>query len=159
MAKETISSVTVSRRVREQLNAMHTELYAKSGANTTSTKEELNLVDGQFAAVTMATTPASGTCACQFTFKDANGVAVAVPVSGIGYISSSAGAHASAVTSVATLTNGDITTVITGKLFYFTTTAAGLLGITVTAGAGTYYVTFILPNGKLSVSTAIVVNA
>ena len=39
-----------------------------------------------------------------------------------------------------------------------TTTAAGLLGITITASAGSYYVAFILPNGKIAVSSVCTIN-
>ena len=74
------------------------------------------------------------------------------------YVSSSAGAQATAATSLAALTNGSLTTLVTGKVALVTTSAAGLLGITLTMTAGTYYLTFVLPNGKIITSSALVVN-
>lgn len=130
-------------------------------AGATVTTAELNKLDGAPFAVTMASTPASGSCAVQLTFKDAGGAAVTAPVSGIGYLSDSASGltHTAAGTSIAALTNGALTELVSkGPQFHYTTTAAGLLGITVTSGAGTYYLAFILPNGKLAVTGAVVIN-
>lgn len=121
------------------------ELYATNLAKLTS--------------IATATTPASGTCAVQLTLKDGNGEALTTIRSGIGYLSSSVGALASAVTSVATLTNGSITQLVTGRIFHWVSKADGTLGITVTGAASTYYVSLVLPDGTVVTSSAIVVNA
>ena len=128
------------------------------GVAVTATVAEVNALTTQLASITMATTPATGTCAVQFTFKDAQGVALTHAVSGQAYVSASTGLSTVTVTSVATLTNGEVDTVVTGKLFNYITTAAGLLGLTLTMTTGSYYVTFELPNGRLATTTAIVVN-
>jgi hypothetical protein len=120
---------------------------------------EFNSLTGQPATLTMATTPGSGTCAVQLTLKDSAGVALDHAVSGIGYVSTSNGLAIAAATSVATLTNGIITQVVVGTIFHYITSAVGLLGITLVAGAATYYVTLQLPNGKLLTTGAIVCSA
>ena len=127
-------------------------------AGVTSSVAEMNSVDGQAASMTMATTPATGSCAVQLTLKDAEGVALAHAISGFGYASTVDGLATVAVTSFATLTNGVIDPVVVTKNFHFITKADGTLGCTLTASAGTYYLTLQLPNGKLVTSGAIVIN-
>jgi len=127
-------------------------------------REIAKLSGAPFTVTTASTTPASGSCAAQFVVKDADGVAVTVPVSLEAYLTASATGltHDAAGTSIAVLTNGALTvedaTALVGPFFRITTTAAGLIGLTLTSGAGTYYIAFILPNGKLAMSSAIVVN-
>jgi len=125
---------------------------------TTSVTAELNTLTGLPAAVTMTATPATGTCAVQLTFKDSTGAALGHVVSGYLYFSNSAGTAVAAATSAATLTNGAIQELVTGKADLFITSAAGLLGFTVTAGTGTYYASIVLPNGRVVTTGAIVVN-
>lgn len=120
---------------------------------------ELGSMDKWPASVSMSTTPASGTCAVQLTFKDSDGIALARVTSGLIYMSNSTGLAIAGATGLAVLTNGALTELSTGKVAHFVTTAAGLLGMTVTAGAGTYYATIVLPNGKVLTTGAIVVNA
>ena len=109
---------------------------------------------------TVSTTPASGSCACQFAFKNGTGGALGHSVSGFAYSSGVDGLSQVAVTSFATLTNGVVLPVSTTKLFQFVTSATGTIGCTLTASAGTYYITFINTNtGSLLTSSAIVVNA
>lgn len=156
MAQKTIKTATLLSKDRADINDNFTELYTTTSGMTAA---ELSTLDKVANSFTTATTPASGTCAVQLVFKDADGATLAQIFSGIGYISTVAGVPSTAVTSVATLTNGTVHTLITGKVFHFATSAAGLLGITVTAGAGTYYISFQLPNGKVVTSSAIVVNA
>jgi len=121
---------------------------------------ELNSLVDLPGTFTMATTPGSGTCAVQFVFKKMDGTTtMAHAISGIGYVSSSTGLAIAAATSVATLTNGVITQLVAGTIFHFITSAAGLLGVTLVAVQGNYYITFQLPNGKLATSAAIVTNA
>lgn len=108
--------------------------------------------------LTTTATPATGTCGVQFVFTDANDMAITGIRSGIGYLSDSAGALGSAITSVATLTNGSILTIVTGRLFHWVTTADGEVGITLTGTAGSKYVTFVLPNGQVVTSTVCTIN-
>lgn len=127
----------------------------------TSSTAELNTLTDEVASVATSTTPASGTCAVQFTFKNAAGNAIGSARRVHFYVSNSSGVPASAVTSFATLTNGTVDTGATGvagKWGWANTTAAGLLGMTVTASSGTYYISFMLPNGQIITSGAIVVN-
>lgn len=111
--------------------------------------------------ITTTATPATGTCGVQFVFKDPNtGSAVTYPVAGIGYIATAAdGLTTKAVTSLAALTNGRLLNMPTvTSMFQYTTTAAGLLGMTITASASANYVVFVLPSGKLLVSTVCTIN-
>lgn len=107
-----------------------------------------------FNSVTTSATPATGSCAAQFVFSDASGNVVTSPVSGLLYLSevSTGLAHALADTSLAVLTNGAITNVGGAGPSLFTTTAAGLLGLTITALADDYYVVFVKPDGSLLIS-------
>lgn len=110
-----------------------------------------------FNSVTTTAVPASGSCGVQFVFKDASGNTVTSPVAGTFYLSeSSTGITVDAAdTSVAVLTNGVVTIMDTGvaKYYQFVTTAAGLLGLTITAAADNYYIVFIKPDGSLLIST------
>jgi len=131
-------------------------------AGITSTVAELNLNDNMWASVTTSATPAVGTCAVQFVFKDAAGTTMATPVAGTFYLSElSTGLTVdTADTGIAVLTNGVVTIMDTGvaKYYKFVTTAAGLLGITITATADDYYIVFEHPTGKLVISTVCAVN-
>lgn len=79
--------------------------------------------------------------------------------SGLLYASNSTGLAVAGVTGLAVLTNGALTELSVGKVAHVITTAAGLLGVTVTAAAGTYYLSLVLPNGNVITSSALVVNA
>lgn len=113
-----------------------------------------------FASVTTTPTPASGSCAVQFVFKDAAGNAITAPVSGLLYLSESADGltHDLADTSLVELTNGAITNIGGEGPSLFTTTAAGLLGLTITAAADDYYVVFVKADGSLLISDVCTVN-
>ena len=126
-----------------------------NGTEVTATAAEMNLMDGSPASVTTTATPATGSCAVQFVFKDAAGETMAVPTSGLLYLSEDADGltHDLADTSLAVLTNGALTNVGGAGPSLYTTTAAGLLGLTITAAADDYYVVFVLPSGKLLIST------
>ena len=67
--------------------------------------------------------------------------------------------HNLADTSLAVLTNGALTNLGSAGPSLFTTTAAGLLGLTITAAADDYYVVFVKPDGALLISTVCTVNA
>lgn len=114
-------------------------------------------------SVTTTTTPASGSCAVQFVFKDAAGNALTAPIAGTFYLSEVAtGLEVDvADTSVAVLTNGAVTIMDTGVASYyqFITTAAGLLGVTITAVADDYYIVFVKPDGSLMISDVCVSSA
>jgi hypothetical protein len=127
----------------------------------TTTFSELNTLSGTPVTVETTATPASGSCGIQFVFKDAAGVTMAVPSSGIFYISEVATGltHDLADTTFAVLTNGALTNIGGAGPSLYTTTAAGLLGATITAAADDYYVVFVLPSGLLLISTVCTVNA
>ena len=107
-----------------------------------------------FNSVTTTAVPATGSCAVQFVFKDSSGNVVTAPVAGMLYISEDAAGlgHALADTSLAVLTNGALTNVGGAGPSLFTTTAAGLLGMTITALADDYYVVFVKADGSLLIS-------
>lgn len=132
-----------------------------SGSNVTASAEDLNLLKGVAVTVTTSATPASGSCAVQFVFKDANGDAMTEPVAGICYLSESTTGLTQdlADTSLAVLTNGALTNIGGAGPSLFTTTAAGLLGMTITAAADNYYVVFVMPGGKLLISDVCTCNA
>ena len=108
-----------------------------------------------FASVITTATPASGSCGVQFVFKDASGNTVTEAVSGLCYLSEVATGltHDLADTTLAVLTNGALTNIGGAGPSLFTTTAAGLLGMTITAAADDYYVVFVKPDGSLIIST------
>ncbi len=114
---------------------------------------------GVFSEIATTTTPASGTCAVQLVLSDVLGDALATVQSGMGFISTVAGVLSAAVTSVATLTNGSISTLVTGQVFMWASKADGTLGVTVTGAANSYYITLVKPDGSVVVSDEIVVNA
>ena len=130
------------------------------GTLVTSTAAEINAVDGAALSMTTATTPASGSCAVQLVFKDAAGTTMAIPTSGLLYLSEVATGltHDLADTTLAVLTNGALTNIGGAGPSLFTTTAAGLLGLTITAGADSYWIVVVLPSGKLLISDECVVN-
>ena len=129
--------------------------FGKSGP----TFEGTSLVPA-FASVATTATPATGSCAVQFVFKDVFGNAVVAPVTGLLYLSTASNGltHNLATTSFAKLTNGALTNLGSAGPSLFTTTAAGLLGVTITAVTGSYYVVFVKPDGSLLISTICTVN-
>jgi len=131
------------------------------GTAVTATGAELNASDGSPASVATTATPASGSCGVQFVFSDAAGTTMAVPHSGLLYLSEVATGLTQdlADTTLAVLTNGALTNVGGAGPSIYTTDAAGLLGITITAAADDYYVVFVKPNGLLLISTVCTVNA
>lgn len=132
------------------------ELLA-SVSGLTATKAELNLMDNVWASVTTTFVDGTdGTGTVQFVFKDAAGVTMATPVAGEFYISEVAtGLTVDALdTGLVVLTNGVIDLVDTGvaKYYNYVTTAAGLLGATITSNADSYWIVFKHPTGKLVIS-------
>lgn len=133
----------------------------QAGTQVTATAAELNTIGGVPASMTTTTTPASGSCAVQLVFADAAGTTMAIPVAGLLYLSEVATGltHDLADTTLAVLTNGALTNIGGAGPSLFTTTAAGLLGLTITAVADSYWVVVVLPSGKLLISDECVVNA
>jgi len=130
-----------------------------SFGRTGPTFEGTSLVPA-FASVTTTATPASGSCAVQFVFKDVSGNAVTAPVSGLLYLSEVATGLTNdlADTTLAVLTNGALKNLGSAGPSLFTTTAAGLLGLTITAVADDYWVVFVKPDGSLMISSVCTVN-
>lgn len=111
---------------------------------------------------TVSTTPAAGSCAAQFQLVQP--LPQSLNVSKISYVKFylsdvNGNLASSAATSIVENTNGVLHQVVTGLIVEGTTNATGQVGITLTASAGTYYVTFLLPGGNLITSGALVVNA
>ena len=127
-------------------------------ANVTASATEINTLTDAPASMTTTATPATGTCGVQFVFKNAAGSAIGHAIAGEAYFSGSTGLAIAAATSAATLSHGDWLDIVAGKTGHFVTTAAGLLGVTVTAGAGSYYLSFQLPDGKILTSSVLTVN-
>lgn len=148
---------------------------AINGTTVTSTAAELNVLDGitstvaelnamdSAAIVSMTTTAVcdGDKCQIQLIFKDADGVQLAVPASGLLYISEVATGLTmdAADNSLAVLTNGVVTNLITHSLSHFISTATGLLGMTLTSNADDYWIVIVLPNGKLLISDKCTVTA
>jgi len=126
-----------------------------NGTEVTATAAELNAgVLGGVASMTNTATAKASTCDVQLVFKDADGVTMAVPTSGLLYISTVETGldHGSVQTGLVALTNGVLTNLVANDVSHFTTSAAGLLGLTITGGVDSYWVVIVLPNGKLMIS-------
>lgn len=106
---------------------------------------------------------ASGSVAVQVVFKDTAGVTMTVPVCGTFYISEVATGltRDPADTGLAALTNGVIqnTDAAVHNGWNFVTTAAGLLGFTITAAADSYWAVFQKPDGTLEIVGPLIVDA
>jgi len=123
--------------IRRSIQAMFDNIYTWNSVKTTAIS-------------------AAGSCAVQFVFKDGAGTTIKNPVTGTFYLSSvSTGLdHLIATTGVAVLTNGAVTELDAAhQAWIFTTTKAGLLGVTITGAADDYYVVFQHPTGKLIISS------
>jgi len=137
-------------------------LGTNMGVQMTASAAELNQsAKGAIGSVATAATPASGSCGVQFVFSDAAGATMAVPSAGLLYLSEVATGLTVdlADTSLAVLTNGALVNVGGAGPSLFVTSAAGLLGLTITAAADDYYVVFVLPSGLLLISTVCTCNA
>lgn len=125
----------------------------------TSTGAELNLLRDQIASVTTSATPATGSCAAQFTFKNAAGSAIGSIRGLTCYLSTSAGAITTGTSTMSVLTNGSLVELIDGRVALAQVTNAGLLGITLeSAATGSHYISFVLPNGGVLTSSVLTVN-
>lgn len=134
-------------------------LGAGAGVLVTATAAIMNRLTDQVQSVATVATPASGTCGVQFTFKNAAVVAVGSKRRMEMWLSDAAGEPVAAGTSFAALVNGSVDTIVAGKVAMVQCSAAGLLGITLTADPATYRLSFRLSNGEIITSGALVVNA
>lgn len=133
-------------------------------SGVTATPAEQSLMDNVWnSIVTVTVDGEDGTATAQFTFKDVAGVTMATPVCGSFYLSETSTGllRQPADTSIVVLTNGSIVTMdaATNNGWKFTTTAAGLLGMTITASADDYWIVFEHPTGKLVISDQITITA
>ena len=136
------------------ITATEAELNIMDGV--TATAAEINALDGAVGHMVGVYTPATGTCAVDFQLYDLAGNAIAENRCGFGYISDGNGNMGTAITSVATLSKGTITTLVTGSLFFWCCDTNGHINMTLTGSAGNKYVTLVWPNGdrmRSSVST------
>jgi len=124
------------------------------GVEVTATAAEINKADGVVASMTTTTEPGTNECAVQLVFKDEAGETMAIPTSGLLYLceTSDGLAHDIASTSLAVLTNGALTNLGSAGPSLFTTTAAGLLGMTIAGTADQYFIVIVLPSGKMLIS-------
>lgn len=118
-----------------------------AGTAITATAAEINALDGAVGHMVGVYTPATGTCAVDFQLYDLAGNAIAENRCGFGYISDDNGNMGTAITSVATLSKGTITTLVTGSLFFWCCDTDGHIDMTLTGTAGDKYVTIVWPNG------------
>jgi hypothetical protein len=162
MAKQTIESAVDVYWVdnKDELNANFTELYAAAGVATTAKAAEINTLDSVVNHLVGTYTPAIGTCAVDFQLYEAGASADAIAEvrAGFGYISDSLGGLGTAITSVATLSKGTISTLVTGSVFFWVCNSSGHIDMTLTGSAGTKYVTLVFPNGKIMRSEACIIN-
>jgi len=147
-----------------ELNMINGATFTASDLNklaaVTATQSDINTLTAAVANVTLVATPASGTCAIQFTFKSALGNPTGTPTSGLLYFATTnTGLTRKTFTSAAALTNGSIELIMATKVIHYVTSSGGLLGITLTAAAGDYYPVFVMPNGSLEIGTVCTVNA
>ena len=112
-------------------------------------------------SMTTATVPASGSCAVQLVLKDQDSSTLTSPLSGLLYLSEvgTGLTHDLADTTLAVLTNGALTNIGGAGPSLFTTTAAGLLGVTITAATDSYWLVLVQPDGTMLISDECVVNA
>jgi hypothetical protein len=133
------------------------------GVEVTASAEEINQLAGGWDSITLTSeTGASGSCAVQIVFNDADGDPLAVPVTGDFYLSEVATGLTMdpADTGIAVLTNGGLFELDAAhKGWKFVSSAAGLLGFTITAAADSYWAIFAGPNGKLVSVGPLIVDA
>lgn len=153
-----VDSLNTSAGIVQLANLYNLGVNAGEVAQTTLSAE-LNPLNLGINKISQVSTPASGSNGTQFTFKNSAGTAIAFPATLLMIIVDVNGILATALTSVAALTNGKCITLVTGQIAVVQTSAAGLLGITFTMTTGSYYCAFINPaNGKNLASTVLTIN-
>jgi hypothetical protein len=156
-----VTSSAAELNIMDGVTATATDL--NNWANLDASPAELNLLQNmwdQFTTTFVDGTDGTGTV--QLVFKDAAGVTMASPIAGTMWIADAAdGTAKSTITSLVELTNGEIEISNTGApTFYdYITSAAGLLGFTLTAGAADYYCAIIHPTGKIVTSAVLAITS
>lgn len=123
--------------------------------------DDLVKLAGTVSSMSTVAAQATGHCDVQFVFKDHLGNPITYPATMTCFVSTSAGRQFTAgVTTLAVLTNGDLVSLIAGKVALVTTDATGKLGVTITtATPSLYYLTFVNEaNGQSLTSTFLTVN-
>ena len=140
------------------LTAEAAELNVLDGI--TAETAELNTLTGALAdAVITVGAEADDAIAVGIQLQDASGVDLAHSAGIMAYISDNddgSSVTATAPTSTAIGTDGLAIPIVTGKTFLLVSEADGDIDLAIgEAGAGTWYLVLVLPNGKLVVSDAI----
>jgi hypothetical protein len=143
----------------EDVTASAAELNILDGA--TVTNDELNTLDGAVADVEFSVGAEDGNAivvTCQF--KDANGDDCVGHMAAMAYLSDADDGDGVTATgpdgTIAVVTDGSISEIVADKVFLITSEDDGDFAVSIgEAGAATWYLTVILPNGKLAVSDAI----
>jgi len=136
-----------------------------AGVAVTPTAAELNILDNVVGPTVTLTSETGGSTSCvvQVVFNDAAGNPMATIVSGTVYFSDdAAGLTIDGVdTSVAVATNGALMELDdTGhSVFQYVSSAAGLLGFTITSAAASYYACFPQPDGSVTVVGPLICDA
>lgn len=130
-----------------------------NGVLITSTGTELNLIHDQINSVSTAATASTGYSTAHFTFKNAAGSTV-TGIRGLTcYASDSAGGISAPTATMSVATYGTLVQLVQGKVALGQVSSAGKLGITFTSSAtGSFYISFVLPNGKIVTSSVLTVN-
>lgn len=110
---------------------------------------------------TVSAVPASGSCTASFLFTNGDSQPLEYILPIFYYLSDEDGKISSAVDSVAAATEGSVMQIVNGQFGFAQTsdTDPSLLSMTFTGDPGTYYCSFMFPNGRAAVSQALVINA
>lgn len=132
------------------------------GVQVLTTAAELNVLDAAPASVTCAAgAEENNSITVTATVKDANGTAA--PGAMLCWIASDAAGRTPVATAdaVAAGAKGAVVEIVSKEVYLAITDASGVVEIAITeAGdATTYYLAFLLPNGKIAVSGAIAFGA
>lgn len=140
------------------ITASYLEINKLTGA--TFSVAEANTLTGVPVSVTGAAVSAQGTVSAQFIFLNAAGTTgITTSFQGVAHISTTAlGNDYGVVSGITAATNGALVAPSSGT-FIFTTTTSGRLGVNITNGASTSYISFTLPGGKVKVSPAMITTA
>ena len=169
MAKATVREKKIA---ANEINAKRLEL---EGSQITASADELNKMDGQTsspaelsafdgsplsATITVGAETGGNTINVAIQLKDADGVDLSIHGRVMAYLSNDANGNSIATTApsghVAIGTDGLLIPQVTDKAFDLVSEADGDIDLNVVeAGAATWYLILVLPNGKLVSSAAI----
>jgi hypothetical protein len=141
--------------------SLHTHALADGASDVTSTADELNTLAGALAGATFVIGADAGTTInVGIQLEDAAGADIAARGSVFAYLSDDANGDSVAGTAPsggwAIGTDGLLVPVVAGKAAQFVSEADGDIDITITeAGAATWYLVLVMPNGALLASDAI----